>query len=659
MVINKYSGPFSQSFDSFSSAIRRKEIVVSHHRIHILNQKGKLAERIVTCKISHEKISLIDKIMNFVLHLFSNEYREAKKTIHQNLIQFRQDYFKSLVKLPKNLPSKLPAIEKVPLEKRTEPFPLLKLPLDIQREVFSHLDRFDIQSVENACDRLKATTKDLQFQINLIENHTTQFSLKELIDVPDDCRKLIKRLDLSHIYRKLTDDQFIQLLSLYPHLNELSLHYCPNITSKGFEKITKLKNLEILKLEHCKNLSTKDVQVLLGLKNLKHLKLHNSKISEEGLENIHELNKLQVLDLDTKISKKTLEKIVHLNNLKVFLYHACHLGDEDLKLITQMHQLETLEILNMNNNFSDKVFENIVNLQELKILKLANISKQGFAQIVGLKNLHTLSCDVININDQEFEKIASLEGLKELTISRASSLTDLSLNVISQLKHLQYLDLSINGFSENGLEKIKDLNLKTLKGHYDIENFDIFSQFKHLEVLELSNSDLTDDSLEKILELDHLRFLNLQECKGITDKGFTKIHKSKKIESLNLSYCNITGLTIKKLAKIQTLRKLNLSSVKLNEKDLSYLSKIKNLDELILNRVHIKDKDLDSILSLQMLRKLDLRRCQISDAGLKKLQNLRRLESLKLDDDPRITEAGLKLMKDALPHVKILLYHRI
>lgn len=119
MFFEKYRSPLSGSYETFQQAALQKEIIVTRNQIIIPPGQGKLAERIVSHELSRKKSSLIDRIMDFILDLFSRDYREAKKLIGHVLGRYKNNYFAEEIKKdnaqkPGKISSNIPALEKVP-----------------------------------------------------------------------------------------------------------------------------------------------------------------------------------------------------------------------------------------------------------------------------------------------------------------------------------------------------------------------------------------------------------------------------------------------------------------------------------------------------------------------------------------------------------------
>ncbi len=85
MVVNKYVGA-SETYEKFTQAIDNKNFEIVNGKLKV--NKGTLAERVVTRKMSNEKVAIIDRIANYILNAFSKDFRAAKTTIQDNAFRF-------------------------------------------------------------------------------------------------------------------------------------------------------------------------------------------------------------------------------------------------------------------------------------------------------------------------------------------------------------------------------------------------------------------------------------------------------------------------------------------------------------------------------------------------------------------------------------------
>ncbi len=190
----------------------------------------------------------------------------------------------------------------------------------------------------------------------------------------------------------------------------------------------------------------------------------------------------------------------------------------------------------------------------------------------------------------------------------------------------------------SGLPNLSDRDLKTILDK---------ASGTCITFINLSNcKKITDAGLAHLETLTLLSSLNLTECTNITDAGLAHLSKLTRLSSLNLSWCyNITDAGLAHLSKLTLLSSLNLSQCyDITDAGLAHLSKLTLLSSLILNWCcyHITDAGLAHLSKLTLLSSLELGWCKnITDAGLAHLSKLTLLSSLNLSWCFKITDAGL------------------
>jgi Leucine-rich repeat (LRR) protein len=145
------------------------------------------------------------------------------------------------------------------------------------------------------------------------------------------------------------------------------------------------------------------------------------------------------------------------------------------------------------------------------------------------------------------------------------------------------------------------------------------SKLKNLD-LSLYKDYLTDAHLEKIVSFcPNLLSLSLGHCSMLTDQGLAGLKSLKQLESLDLTFCNISDAAL------------------VHVKELTYLKKL-NLAELY----SITDSGLEHLKTLTSLKELDLGGCiEITDSGVMHLSEIP-LHTLNLDLCKKITGKALK-----------------
>ncbi len=198
---------------------------------------------------------------------------------------------------------------------------------------------------------------------------------------------------------------------------------------------------DILKLNLCGTSITGT-----GLKYLTHLPLRVLQMNETGvsvLDSVKYIPTLESLELNkTLINGPSLVPITKLSNLKALRVQDDRLSDDAIESIIKLPKLEYLS-LSHNPGITDDGVAKLMDLKELRSLRLASlrISDEGLQNIDRLKHLRTLDLSGTNITDKTLDKIKELP-LQEIFLS-STNVTD---EGVRQLAKCGILDrLALNG----------------------------------------------------------------------------------------------------------------------------------------------------------------------------------------------------------------------
>jgi hypothetical protein len=191
------------------------------------------------------------------------------------------------------------------------------------------------------------------------------------------------------------------------------------------------------------------------------------------------------------------------------------------------------------------------------------------------------------------------------------------------------------------------------------------------------------DTIEAIAKYPHLKSLSLFGT-SVDDEDIARLASLKKLQMIDLSFTDVTGEGMSHFTKMPALVWIRLDGCKVGDTDLKVLADMPELAMLHLARTNVTDKGLKYIRGINLVL-LDLQSCDISDDGLRSLGDFPRLRNLWLsktirhgegdrsrltDDcidylltldslldlqiaDSRLTEAGIKRLRDGLPKAKI------
>ena len=120
-------------------------------------------------------------------------------------------------------------------------------------------------------------------------------------------------------------------------------------------------------------------------------------------------------------------------------------------------------------------------------------------------------------------------------------------------------------------------------------------------------------------------------CEHIIDAHLDGLEDLRSLQVLNLSYCMITDITMKRIRSLRYLTHLSLSGTGITNAGLVELQGLTTLTHLELAFTSTSDAGLVSISQLPSLQLLDLTGTEITDTGLAQLCDLKSLRMLQLD----------------------------
>jgi hypothetical protein len=142
-------------------------------------------------------------------------------------------------------------------------------------------------------------------------------------------------------------------------------------------------------------------------------------------------------------------------------------ADGALRKLTTQTRVRTLQI--GGNQVTDENLSyvgQITSLEELNISWGFHLTDKGFSHLSGLKRLRILFVDDSKMTDDSLEAIGKLTDLEELRIG-GEGFSDRGLEKIKELTRLEYLSLG------EGSHRISDAGLEFLKSMHDLEYIDV------------------------------------------------------------------------------------------------------------------------------------------------------------------------------------------
>ncbi|XP_044761422.1 chaoptin [Coccinella septempunctata] len=534
--------------------------------------------------------------------------------------------------------------------------------LDLSRNLISNLNSNAFLGLESSLTHL-----------DLSRNKISAFS-----GTPLSLTKL-KVLDLSENNLAQVTKGTFNLLSSLSHLN-LSSNQLRSIPADLFQKATTLESIDL----SYTSLKVLPPQLFSKLNLLKHIHLAHNSITEVATGVFSNLPNLTTIDLSSNnINNIRQGAFVNVMTVKKLILRNNHLSSFKGEIFNTGTSLETLDISNnhlsylypssfrihprlreihaSNNKFVFFPAELIATLQFLEYVDLSQnslktVDELDFARLPRLKTLNLAHNQIESISEMAFHNSTqlqvidlshnNLDRLGERTFEGIIRLQMLNLdnNLFSDLPEtvfdrsrvemLECISLARNKFKEAPLESLK-------KQYFFISSVDLShnkieeisgedSIMVNIKKFDLSFNPLSEKSIRNILgEPKTVRELNL------AGTGITNVVRLETpfLNSLNLSYNNITELPAQVFDRTTLLETLDLSNNLIpNISDLQ-LHSLKSLQTLNLSHNPISvvsQSDFEDFhgTSLKTLSIHDLPECtRLEKGAFKSFSNLNQLEA--------------------------------
>lgn len=242
-----------------------------------------------------------------------------------------------------------------------------------------------------------------------------------LINGPITAAGLTRLAELGSL-RRLTlegqvDDEALHGLPRFVHLQELSLRYCPRVTSRGLAVIAEYPELRVLVLDGT-GVGDEGLAHVQGLSNLRELNLYRTKVTDAGMMHLARMSKLETLVLGNcravgDIGARHLAVLVTLKELN--LSHT-QLTDVGLEYLRPLVGLETLTLV--DTKITDAGLKHLAAFADLRFLNLGEnaISDAGLAKLKALPKLEGLHVTGELITDAGMAPLRSLVHLRRLSL---------------------------------------------------------------------------------------------------------------------------------------------------------------------------------------------------------------------------------------------------
>ncbi len=179
-----------------------------------------------------------------------------------------------------------------------------------------------------------------------------------------------------------------------------------------------------------------------------------------------------------------------------------------------------------------RVIARFPSVRALMLSGCKNVTNEGIKAIAKLPNLTALNIGGTGITDEVIPALVKNKSLRHLNIEDNKLITDAAVAPLVTAQQLESLDISATSISKNGVKLLlaapSNIALLTLAGLNLTDGlFESITLRPNLVLLDLSNNKLLSDRLFPCLRnSNNLRYLNTDDCPGITESAMASYSKT-------------------------------------------------------------------------------------------------------------------------------------
>jgi len=177
-------------------------------------------------------------------------------------------------------------------------------------------------------------------------------------------------------------DSGLEVLNKLPHIEDLSVFRCYNISDDCFQSIAALSNLRQLAMRDTPIFGAGLAQLKASAHSLKKLDLAETQANDEAMLHVASLQNIEWLDLwHTRVTDAGLQRLAALDNLKHLNLTDTRVTDAGLEFLGLMSSLETLNLA--QTKITDAGLDRLKGLGNLKtlILNQTKVTRAGAARL--------------------------------------------------------------------------------------------------------------------------------------------------------------------------------------------------------------------------------------------------------------------------------------
>ena len=294
-------------------------------------------------------------------------------------------------------------------------------------------------------------------------------------------------------------------------------------------------------------------------------------------------------------------------------------------------------------------------LETLDLSGCGAAGPQTWAAVARSARLRRLRLNDTTLDDASLALMSGLEQLEQCELQRCPQLTVAGVEKLGTWPRLRDVKLGGAGMGNDVVAALARCSGLRVVGLDDTAVTDVaaLAPLKNLQRLSLVRAAVTDEGLESLGKLPELRHLRLRGTK-ITDRGLAAVARCQRLATLDLSETVVGDDGVAQLATLAELEDVNFWKTRIGDAGLAHALGWKRLRRLNLDDdVALTDAGLVPLAQLADLEFLHLGNTQLTDDGLRAFSRVKGLRELIVTECPKVTAAGIRELRAALPEATI------
>jgi hypothetical protein len=273
---------------------------------------------------------------------------------------------------------------------------------------------------------------------------------------------------------------------------------------------------------------------------------------EDELRYLAYLPRLRRLSITgTDFTNGGTSHLARLTSLRELEIYAVRLSDDALLDLTQLSRLERFHLSAQISRDGVPIVARMTQLRELALYLPPDADTKPLRTMAQLESLRFMAGNTMRGGDLEF--LAEMPRLKTFWLQ-----CSVEGDVLSSLRHVpQLTELRLQA------NQLRNEDLEHIRGH---------TRLRHLTLESNSGNYINNDGLQCLEQMTDLRFLNVSNCRQITDGGLASVVRLRNLKTLWLRRTGVTDRGLARLAGLQKLERLNLHGTSVTPEGLQLLA---------------------------------------------------------------------------------------